>query len=114
LRHDFIPLPSQPNRLFYTVKTIEKLFEPKQARKRDSPDFHVPGRGPGKCPEKHFEKARRRLKAMKVRLAEEKKREEVMFERSECRSIIRTGRPKNILWRTAAGLLGDCVAGSQK
>lgn len=26
LRHDFIPLPSQPNRLFYPVKTIEKLF----------------------------------------------------------------------------------------
>lgn len=27
LRHGFIPLPSQPNRLFYPVKTIEKLFE---------------------------------------------------------------------------------------
>ena len=26
LHHDFIPLPSQPNRLFYPVKTIEKLF----------------------------------------------------------------------------------------
>jgi GNAT superfamily N-acetyltransferase len=26
LRHDFIPLPSNPNRLFYLVKTIEKLF----------------------------------------------------------------------------------------
>jgi GNAT superfamily N-acetyltransferase len=26
LRHDFIPLPSQPNRLFYLIKTIEKLF----------------------------------------------------------------------------------------
>lgn len=26
LLHDFIPLPSQPNRLFYPVKTIEKLF----------------------------------------------------------------------------------------
>jgi ribosomal protein S18 acetylase RimI-like enzyme len=26
LRHDFIPLPAQPNRLFYPVKTIEKLF----------------------------------------------------------------------------------------
>lgn len=26
LRHDFIPLPSNPNRLFYMVKTIEKLF----------------------------------------------------------------------------------------
>jgi ribosomal protein S18 acetylase RimI-like enzyme len=25
-RHDFIPLPSQPNRLFYPVKTIERLF----------------------------------------------------------------------------------------
>jgi hypothetical protein len=25
LRHDFISLPSQPNRLFYPVKTIEKL-----------------------------------------------------------------------------------------
>ncbi|HEV2223472.1 MAG TPA: hypothetical protein VGR84_10770 [Candidatus Acidoferrales bacterium] len=35
LCHDFIPLPSQPNRLFYTVKTIEKLFESKQGRKRD-------------------------------------------------------------------------------
>jgi len=35
LRHDFIPLPSQPNRFFYTVKTIEKLFESKQGRKRD-------------------------------------------------------------------------------
>jgi len=33
LRHDFIRLPSQPNRFFYTVKTIEKLFEPKQRRK---------------------------------------------------------------------------------
>jgi predicted GNAT family N-acyltransferase len=33
LHHDFIPLPSQPNRLFYTVKTIEKLFEPKQGSK---------------------------------------------------------------------------------
>ena len=26
LRHDFIPLPSQPNRLFYPVATIRKLF----------------------------------------------------------------------------------------
>jgi GNAT superfamily N-acetyltransferase len=26
LRHDFIPFPSQPNRLFYAVKTIERLF----------------------------------------------------------------------------------------
>ncbi len=26
LHHDFIPLPTQPNRLFYPVKTIEKLF----------------------------------------------------------------------------------------
>ncbi len=26
LRHDFIPLPSHPNRLFYPVKAIEKLF----------------------------------------------------------------------------------------
>jgi predicted GNAT family N-acyltransferase len=26
LRHDFIPLPTQPNRLFHPVKTIEKLF----------------------------------------------------------------------------------------
>jgi hypothetical protein len=26
LRHDFIPLPSQPKRLFYSVKTIDKLF----------------------------------------------------------------------------------------
>ena len=31
LRHDFIPLPSSPERLFYTVKTIEKLFETKRA-----------------------------------------------------------------------------------
>ena len=29
LRHDFIPLPSQPNRLFYPVKTIERLFDTK-------------------------------------------------------------------------------------
>jgi len=28
LHHDFIPLPSQPNRLFYTVNDIEKLFSP--------------------------------------------------------------------------------------
>lgn len=27
LHHDFTPLPSQPNRLFFSVKTIEKLFE---------------------------------------------------------------------------------------
>jgi GNAT superfamily N-acetyltransferase len=27
LRHDFIPLPSRPNRLFYLVKTIAKLFQ---------------------------------------------------------------------------------------
>jgi ribosomal protein S18 acetylase RimI-like enzyme len=26
LRHDFLPLPTQPNRLFYPMKTIEKLF----------------------------------------------------------------------------------------
>jgi hypothetical protein len=26
LRHDFIPLPTQANRLFYSMKTIEKLF----------------------------------------------------------------------------------------
>jgi ribosomal protein S18 acetylase RimI-like enzyme len=26
LRHDFIPLPTQPNRLFYPMKTIEKLL----------------------------------------------------------------------------------------
>ena len=26
LRHDFIPLPAHPERLFYPVKTIEKLF----------------------------------------------------------------------------------------
>ena len=26
LRHDFTPLPAQPNRLFYPMKTIEKLF----------------------------------------------------------------------------------------
>ncbi len=30
LRHDFIPLPMQPNRLFYPIKTIEKLFPRKQ------------------------------------------------------------------------------------
>jgi len=29
LRYDFIPLVSQPNRLFYPVKTIEKLFASK-------------------------------------------------------------------------------------
>lgn len=28
LRHDFIPLPSQPSRLFYPVKSIAKLFKP--------------------------------------------------------------------------------------
>jgi predicted GNAT family N-acyltransferase len=27
LHHDFVPLPTQPNRLFYTVGTIENLFE---------------------------------------------------------------------------------------
>jgi ribosomal protein S18 acetylase RimI-like enzyme len=32
LRHDFIVLPSQPNRLFYMVKTMEKLFEPNSGR----------------------------------------------------------------------------------
>jgi hypothetical protein len=26
LRYDFIPLPSQPNRLFYPVNTIERLL----------------------------------------------------------------------------------------
>lgn len=26
LRYDFMPLPTQPNRLFYPMKTIEKLF----------------------------------------------------------------------------------------
>lgn len=77
LRHDLIPLPSQPNRLFYTVKTIEKLFESKAgAQKRlPSPDFHVPRRGNGRYPEKHFEKAKRRLKPVTARLADEKKRE---------------------------------------
>jgi GNAT superfamily N-acetyltransferase len=35
LRHDFIPLPSHPNRFIYMVKTIEKLFEIKGARKGD-------------------------------------------------------------------------------
>jgi GNAT superfamily N-acetyltransferase len=34
LGHDFIPLPSQPNRLFYLVKTIEKLFGIKSERER--------------------------------------------------------------------------------
>jgi GNAT superfamily N-acetyltransferase len=34
LRHDFIPLPSQPNRLFYLVKTIERLFESGTDRRR--------------------------------------------------------------------------------
>jgi GNAT superfamily N-acetyltransferase len=33
LHHDFIPLPSQPNRLFYPVKTIEKLFVSDQGDK---------------------------------------------------------------------------------
>lgn len=32
LRHDFIPLPSHPNRLFYPVKTTEKLFGAKPER----------------------------------------------------------------------------------
>jgi len=35
LRHDFIPLPSHPNRRFYPIKTIEKLFCAKHARERD-------------------------------------------------------------------------------
>ncbi len=26
LRHDFTPIPTQPNRLFYPMKTIEELF----------------------------------------------------------------------------------------
>jgi ribosomal protein S18 acetylase RimI-like enzyme len=34
--HDFIPLPTQPNRLFYPMKTIEKLFLRKpEGTKRD-------------------------------------------------------------------------------
>jgi ribosomal protein S18 acetylase RimI-like enzyme len=32
-RHDFVPLPSQPNRLFYTVKTMGKLLDPKHRRR---------------------------------------------------------------------------------
>jgi GNAT superfamily N-acetyltransferase len=32
LRHDFIPLPSHPKRLFYPVKTIEKLFGGRRER----------------------------------------------------------------------------------
>lgn len=35
LRHDFVPLSSQPNRLFYPVKTIEKLFGRKRERERE-------------------------------------------------------------------------------
>ena len=35
LRHDFIPLPAQPNRLFYPVRTIQKLFKSKQQIARD-------------------------------------------------------------------------------
>lgn len=35
LRHDFIVLPSQPNRLFYPVKTIEKLFGARREPERD-------------------------------------------------------------------------------
>jgi ribosomal protein S18 acetylase RimI-like enzyme len=34
LRHDFIPLPSRPQRLFYAVKTIEKLFGTAQRNKK--------------------------------------------------------------------------------
>jgi ribosomal protein S18 acetylase RimI-like enzyme len=30
LRHDFLPLPSRRNRLFYLVKTIAKLFAPER------------------------------------------------------------------------------------
>lgn len=32
LHHDFIPLPSHPSRLFYAVKTIEKLFGARHSR----------------------------------------------------------------------------------
>ena len=35
LRHDFIPLPSRPNRLFYPIKTIEKLFGAKRGHEPD-------------------------------------------------------------------------------
>ncbi len=35
LRHDFIPLPSLPNRLFYPVKTIEKAFRRGPGRERE-------------------------------------------------------------------------------
>jgi GNAT superfamily N-acetyltransferase len=35
LRHDFVPLSSQSNRLFYPVKTIEKLFGRKRERERE-------------------------------------------------------------------------------
>lgn len=35
IRHDFVPLPSQPNRLFYTVKAIARLLRPEQGRKKD-------------------------------------------------------------------------------
>ena len=34
LHHDFIPLPTQPNRLFYSVKTIKKLFGTLDSRTR--------------------------------------------------------------------------------
>jgi ribosomal protein S18 acetylase RimI-like enzyme len=35
LRHDFIPLPSNSNRLFYPVKTIEKLFRAERQPEHD-------------------------------------------------------------------------------
>ena len=35
LRHDFIPLPSQPNRLFYPVKTIDRLLRSEVRRGKD-------------------------------------------------------------------------------
>lgn len=36
LRHDFMPLPTQPNRLFYPMKTIEILFPLRPAGTKES------------------------------------------------------------------------------
>ena len=36
LRHDFMPLPMQPNRLFYPMRTIEKLFPRVPERTKES------------------------------------------------------------------------------
>ena len=36
LRHDFMPLPTHPNRLFYPMRTIEKLFPRLPERTKES------------------------------------------------------------------------------